>query len=156
MEGVKKSQYRLHSLPEQLPPRKLFGNRQRAPRCCSSNVPVVPRGNSSESGVGARCFCAGSGVQSLATYSQPHRDRKRHLEFRSTVSVCADASRCGARGRGELRPFLRSPIWRSCFIMWVPDLGLALRVCPGMSPSSGADCSAPGISPCPLRGSRPT
>ena len=40
--------------------------------------------------------------------------------------------------------------------MWVPDLGLALRVCPGMTPSSGADCSAPGISPCPLRGSRPT
>eukprot|EP00966_Prymnesium_polylepis_P293494 6778642-Prymnesium_polylepis.1 len=25
-----------------------------------------------------------------------------------------------------------------------------------MAPSSGADCSAPGISPCPLRGSRPT
>eukprot|EP00966_Prymnesium_polylepis_P194076 4499276-Prymnesium_polylepis.1 len=35
--------------------------------------------------------------------------------------------------------------------MWVPDLGLALRVCPGIAPSSGADCSAPGISPCPLR-----
>ena len=40
--------------------------------------------------------------------------------------------------------------------MWVPDLGLALRVRPGMTQSSGADCSAPGISPCPLRGSRPT
>eukprot|EP00966_Prymnesium_polylepis_P037865 878468-Prymnesium_polylepis.1 len=38
---------------------------------------------------------------------------------------------------------------RTC--MWVPDLGLALRVCPGMTPISGADCSAPGISPCPLR-----
>eukprot|EP00966_Prymnesium_polylepis_P048207 1116261-Prymnesium_polylepis.1 len=35
--------------------------------------------------------------------------------------------------------------------MWVPDLGLALRVRPGMTPSAGADCSAPGISPCPLR-----
>eukprot|EP00966_Prymnesium_polylepis_P029389 682771-Prymnesium_polylepis.1 len=40
--------------------------------------------------------------------------------------------------------------------MWVRDLGLALRVRPGMTPSSGADFSAPGISPCPLRGSRPT
>eukprot|EP00966_Prymnesium_polylepis_P188726 4373047-Prymnesium_polylepis.1 len=27
---------------------------------------------------------------------------------------------------------------------------------PGMTLSSGADFSAPGISPCPLRGSRPT
>eukprot|EP00966_Prymnesium_polylepis_P308366 7126250-Prymnesium_polylepis.1 len=35
--------------------------------------------------------------------------------------------------------------------MWVPDLGLALRACPGMMQSSGGDCSAPGISPCPLR-----
>ena len=31
-----------------------------------------------------------------------------------------------------------------------------LRVCPGMTLSSGADFSPPGISPCPLRGSRPT
>eukprot|EP00966_Prymnesium_polylepis_P212353 4919308-Prymnesium_polylepis.1 len=36
--------------------------------------------------------------------------------------------------------------------MWVPDLGLALRVRPGMTQSSGADCSAPGISPCPFCG----
>eukprot|EP00966_Prymnesium_polylepis_P310350 7170436-Prymnesium_polylepis.1 len=27
---------------------------------------------------------------------------------------------------------------------------------PGMALRSGADCSAPGIYPCPLRGSRPT
>ena len=46
--------------------------------------------------------------------------------------------------------------WTEVVHMWVPDLGLALRVCPGMAFSSGADCSAPGISPCPLRGSRPT
>eukprot|EP00966_Prymnesium_polylepis_P325586 7381557-Prymnesium_polylepis.1 len=35
--------------------------------------------------------------------------------------------------------------------MWVPDLGLALRVRPGITSRSGADFSAPGISPCPLR-----
>eukprot|EP00966_Prymnesium_polylepis_P196370 4550857-Prymnesium_polylepis.1 len=43
--------------------------------------------------------------------------------------------------------------------MWVPDLGLALRVCPGMAPGSGIrgrllgprDFSLPR-----LRGSRPT
>eukprot|EP00966_Prymnesium_polylepis_P328974 7384745-Prymnesium_polylepis.1 len=40
--------------------------------------------------------------------------------------------------------------------MWVSDLGLALRVRPGMTARSGADFSAPGLSPCPLRGSRPT
>eukprot|EP00966_Prymnesium_polylepis_P035606 826829-Prymnesium_polylepis.2 len=34
--------------------------------------------------------------------------------------------------------------------MWVLDLGLALRVRPGMTQSLGADCSAPGISPCPF------
>eukprot|EP00966_Prymnesium_polylepis_P030709 714739-Prymnesium_polylepis.1 len=39
----------------------------------------------------------------------------------------------------------------SIHYMWVPDLGLALRVRPGMPQSSGADCSPPGISPCPLR-----
>eukprot|EP00966_Prymnesium_polylepis_P106141 2457971-Prymnesium_polylepis.1 len=32
-----------------------------------------------------------------------------------------------------------------------PDLGLAFRARPGMTQSSGADCSAPAISPCPLR-----
>jgi hypothetical protein len=32
---------------------------------------------------------------------------------------------------------------RSLIDMWVPDLGLALRVRPGMTQSSGADCSAP-------------
>ena len=47
-------------------------------------------------------------------------------------------------------------VGRQRICMWVPDLGLALRGCPGMTQSSGADCSAPGISPCPLRGSRPT
>eukprot|EP00966_Prymnesium_polylepis_P190649 4418505-Prymnesium_polylepis.1 len=41
-------------------------------------------------------------------------------------------------------------------IVWVPVLGLALRVRPGMALSSGPDCSALGISPCPLRGSQPT
>eukprot|EP00966_Prymnesium_polylepis_P063048 1463520-Prymnesium_polylepis.1 len=41
--------------------------------------------------------------------------------------------------------------------MWVPDLGLALRVllCVGLE-IRGRLCSAPGISPCPLQGSRPT
>eukprot|EP00966_Prymnesium_polylepis_P228676 5292044-Prymnesium_polylepis.1 len=39
--------------------------------------------------------------------------------------------------------------------VWVPDLGLALRVRPGMALTSGADCSAPGISPCPFGGHGP-
>eukprot|EP00966_Prymnesium_polylepis_P249847 5775964-Prymnesium_polylepis.1 len=46
--------------------------------------------------------------------------------------------------------------------MWVPDFCPIFGTffsCPpdrGMALSSGADCSAPGIYPCPLRGSRPT
>jgi len=48
-----------------------------------------------------------------------------------------------------------SPDSAGVLYMWVFDLGLALRVCPGMAPSSGADCSAPGVSPCPLPRWRP-
>eukprot|EP00966_Prymnesium_polylepis_P139917 3232516-Prymnesium_polylepis.1 len=42
--------------------------------------------------------------------------------------------------------------------MWVPDLGLSLRVRPGMTARTEIRGSAPGIYPCPLalRGSRPT
>eukprot|EP00966_Prymnesium_polylepis_P082144 1902816-Prymnesium_polylepis.1 len=58
-------------------------------------------------------------------------------------------------GLGSSAPTAIAPPTSLGTDMWVPDLGLALRVCPGMSPSAGADCSAPGISPCPLRGSRP-
>eukprot|EP00966_Prymnesium_polylepis_P308388 7126564-Prymnesium_polylepis.1 len=34
--------------------------------------------------------------------------------------------------------------------------GIFFACPPGMTQSLGADCSAPGISPCPFRGSRPT
>eukprot|EP00966_Prymnesium_polylepis_P214816 4974738-Prymnesium_polylepis.1 len=58
---------------------------------------------------------------------------------------------------GGVEACLRRRTWY--LHMWVPDLGLAFACPPGMALSSGADCSAPGISPCPLRmltGSRPT
>eukprot|EP00966_Prymnesium_polylepis_P066092 1533578-Prymnesium_polylepis.1 len=48
----------------------------------------------------------------------------------------------------------------SSLTMWVPDLrailGTFFACPPGMTGSSEVDYLAPGISPCPLRGSRPT
>ena len=54
----------------------------------------------------------------------------------------------GARGRPHCHTY-------TC-TMWVPDLGLALRVCPGMTQSSGADLARPpGFLPAPCGGHGP-